>query len=167
MEYIKKSGLSNISIEYYTVELYPLTPERMQLILSGFKDRVGEEIDVLVEAYKSIDTNIPGWHTMNIRQSFGTIRLSLWIGEALEMVEALELPCDVWFLDGHGPKKNPSMWRPELLMAVGKKTRAGGSCATFTVAGEVRRALMEAGFTINRLPGCNGKKMVLQGIKIN
>ncbi len=165
MEYLSNSDLKNISIEYNSVELYPLSAERMESILSGFKDRVGKEIDVLLNAYKSIDINISGWHKVNIEQPFGKIELNLWIGEALEMVEALEKPCDIWFLDGHGPKKNPAMWRPELLSAIGNKTKAGGGCATFTVAGEVRRTLMAAGFTIKKLPGCGGKNFVLQGIK--
>lgn len=165
MEFMRKSGLKNISIEYNTVELYPLSPERMLYILNGFKDRVGEEIDTLVEAYQSIDITVDGWHSMKIQQSFGTLELNLWIGEALEMVKALEKSCDVWFLDGHSPKKNPSIWRPELLMEIGKKTKTGGTCATFTVAGAVKSALMAAGFTLKKHPGCGGKKEVLQGVK--
>lgn len=165
MEFMRKSGLKNVSIEYNTVELYPLSPERMLNILDGFKDRVSEEIDTLVEAYRSIDITVAGWHSMKIQQSFGTLELKLWIGEALEMVKALEKSCDVWFLDGHSPKKNPSIWRPELLMAIGKKTKTGGTCATFTVAGAVKSALMAAGFTLKKYPGCGGKKEVLQGVK--
>lgn len=165
MEYMKRSDLKNVSIEYNSVELYPLSPERMLSILSGFRDRVGEEIDVLVEAYRGVDIAVTGWHRVKIRQSFGTLQLNLWIGEALEMVQALEKSCDVWFLDGHAPKKNPSIWRPELLMAIGEKTKVGGTCSTFTVASTVRKALMAAGFTLKRHPGCGGKKEVLQGLK--
>jgi len=165
MEFMRGSGLKDIAIEYNSVELYPLSPERMYRILNGFKDRVGEEIDTLVEAYRSIDITVAGWHSMKIRQSFGMIELNLWIGEALEMVKALERPCDVWFLDGHGPKKNPSIWRHELLMEIGRKTKTKGTCATFTVASTVRKALTAAGFTLKKLPGCGGKKEVLQGVK--
>jgi tRNA U34 5-methylaminomethyl-2-thiouridine-forming methyltransferase MnmC len=166
MEYLEKSGLRNVSIEYYSVELYPLTPDRMLQILSGFIDRAGGKINTLLEAYRNVDINVSGWHSMKIRQGFGTLGLNLWIGEALEMVSALEKPCDVWFLDGHSPKKNPSIWRPELLMAIGQKTKAGGTCATFTVAVAVRKALAEAGFTLNKLPGCGVKNEVLQGTKL-
>lgn len=165
MEFIRKSGMKNVSIEYNSVELYPLDPERMLDILSGFEDRAGEEINTLVEAYRSIDITVPGWHSVKIEQPFGTIQLNLCIGEALEMVSSLEKSCDVWFLDGHSPKKNPSIWRPELLMAIGNKTKTGGTCATFTVAGDVKRALLEAGFTLQKYPGCGGKKHVLQGVK--
>jgi tRNA U34 5-methylaminomethyl-2-thiouridine-forming methyltransferase MnmC len=165
MEYLKINNLSDVYIKYYSVELYPITPERMNSILSGFNNRVAKEIDTLIKAYENIDTQVPGWHIAKISQPFGAIELNLWIGEALEMVQALEKPCDLWFLDGHGPKKNPSMWRHELLMAIGDKTKAGGTCSSFTVAGAVRRSLKEAGFTINKLPGCGGKNLVLQGVK--
>ncbi|EGD48154.1 protein of unknown function DUF752 [Ruminiclostridium papyrosolvens DSM 2782] len=165
MEFMEKSGLKNVSIEYNSVELYPLSPERMLDILNGFKDRVGEGIHTLVEAYRSIDISVSGWHSMKIQQSFGTLEINLWIGEALEMVNALEKLCDVWFLDGHSPKKNPSIWRPELLMEIGEKTKTGGTCATFTVAGAVKSALISAGFTLKKLPGCGGKNEVLHGVK--
>ena len=165
MEFIKNNNLKDVYIEYYSVELYPITHERMTSILSGFNNRVAKEIDVLIKVYESIDIKVPGWHRVKIDQAFGTIELNLWIGEALEMVQALGYPCDLWFLDGHGPKKNPSMWRHELLMAIGEKTKTGGTCSSFTVAGAVRRSLVEAGFTINRLPGCGGKNLVLQGIR--
>ncbi len=165
MEFLKNSGLQNLFIQYNSVELYPLDPGRMLNILNGFRDRAGEEIDALVEAYRRIDINAHGWHFIELRRSFGVICLRLWIGEALEMTEALEKPCDVWFLDGHGPKKNPSMWRPELLMSIGEKTKTGGSCSTFTVAGAVQRSLTAAGFSTEKLPGCGGKKEVLHGVK--
>lgn len=165
MEFMEKSGLKNVSIEYNSVELYPMSPERMLDILNGFKDRVGEGIHTLVEAYRSIDISVSGWHSMKIQQSFGTLEINLWIGEALEMVKDLEKPCDVWFLDGHSPKKNPSIWRPELLLEIGKKTKMGGTCATFTVAGAVKSALISAGFTLKKLPGCGGKNEVLYGVK--
>ena len=164
-EYINKNQLKNVVIEYNSVELFPMTPERMPSILDGFRDRVDSEINALVNAYKSIDITVTGWHKMIIEQPFGTFYLNLWIGEALEMLNSLDSLCDVWFLDGHSPKKNPSIWRPELLLEVGKKTKTGGTCSTFTVAGVVKRALVEAGFELVKLPGCGGKKQVLQGLK--
>ncbi|HEX2945654.1 MAG TPA: tRNA (5-methylaminomethyl-2-thiouridine)(34)-methyltransferase MnmD [Clostridia bacterium] len=165
MEFLKESGLKDILIEYNSVELYPISPERMLQILDGFRERVGVEIDTLVEAYRGIDITKAGWHSIMIPRSFGSIRLKLWIGEALEMVNALEKPCDVWLLDGHSPKKNPSIWREELLMAIGGKTKPGGTCATFTVSVAVRKALTAAGFTLRLLPGCGVKKEVLHGVK--
>ncbi len=165
LEYIKLNNLKNISIEYNSVELYPITAERMSNILEAFRDRVGEEINMATTAYQDIDINEKGWHTTTISNTFGMITLKLFIGEALDMVQDLEKPCDVWFLDGHGPKKNPSIWRSELLFAIGEKTKQKGTCSTFTVSGIVKTALRSAGFELQKLPGCGGKKHVLFGIK--
>lgn len=165
MEFLNGSSLRNVSIDYYSVELYPLELSRMRDILSGFRERAGAEVDALLLVYEGIDTGRRGWHQVCLQRPFGTIRLQLWIGEALEMVEDLRVSCDVWFLDGHGPKKNPSMWRPELLLAIGLKTKVGGTCSTYTVASVVRHGLAAAGFALRRHPGCGGKKEVLQGLK--
>lgn len=165
MDYLDKNDIKNAYIDYNSVELYPMNPERMLSLLDEFRSRIGDKIDALVEAYKSIDINEKGWHTMEITQQFGTLKINLWIGEALEMVSSLNKCCDVWFLDGHSPKKNPSIWRPELLMEIGEKTKTGGTCSTFTVAGAVKRALTDAGFTIMKYPGRGGKNEVLKGIK--
>jgi tRNA 5-methylaminomethyl-2-thiouridine biosynthesis bifunctional protein len=165
MDFLDNSDITDLSITYSSVELHPITSERMESILSAFRPQVGPLIDLLVRAYGHLDVARPGWHQIRFTRPFGILTLNLWIGEALEMVHALAEPCDAWFLDGHGPKKNPSIWRPELLLAIGEKTKSNGICATFTVAGAVRRGLDAAGFSVEQRPGCGGKKAVLKGIK--
>jgi len=167
MDFLEQNNIRDLSITYSSVELHPITSERMASILECFRPQVGPLIDLLVTAYSGIDITRPGWHQLQLSQPFGSLTLNLWIGEALEMVQALTMPCNAWFLDGHGPKKNPAIWRPELLLAIGEKTVINGTCATFTVAGAVRRALGEAGFSVEQCPGCGGKKAVLRGTKQN
>ncbi len=166
MDFLDNSGITDTAITYNSVELHPVTSERMASILGGFRTEVGPFIDLRVRAYSSIEISRPGWHQIQLTRPFGILTLNLWIGEALEMVSALTIPCDAWFLDGHGPKKNPSIWRPGLLMAIGEKTKTGGTCATFTVAGAVRRGLIDAGFSVEQRPGFGGKKSVLKGLKL-
>jgi tRNA U34 5-methylaminomethyl-2-thiouridine-forming methyltransferase MnmC len=165
MDFLDKCGLTDIAVTYNSVELHPITPERMATILEGFRTETGPLIDLLIRNYSRIEISIPGWHQIHLTRPFGILTLNLWIGEALEMVDALTIPCDAWFLDGHGPKKNPDIWRRELLMAIGEKTVPGGTCATFTVAGTVRRGLIAAGFIVEQRPGFGGKKSVLKGVK--
>lgn len=166
MDYLESSIIKDKHITYNTVELHPITAAQMSNILSGFKKTAGHLIDQLIDAYSKINTTKPGWHSMKIERAFGTLTINLYIGEALDMVNALSTPCDVWFLDGHGPKKNPDIWRHELLMAIGQKTASGGACATYTVAGAVRRSLAAAGFDIQKRPGFGGKKAVLKGVRL-
>jgi tRNA U34 5-methylaminomethyl-2-thiouridine-forming methyltransferase MnmC len=165
LDFLDNCGIADIRVTYNSVELHPITSERMSSILDGFKTDVGPLIALLVRAYSRIEITRSGWHQIELTRPFGILTLKLWIGEALEMVHALTVPCDAWFLDGHGPKKNPSMWRPELMSAIGEKTVTGGTCATFTVAGAVRRGLIAAGFSVEQFPGLGGKKAVLKGVK--
>ena len=165
MDYLEKHNIKDISITYNTVELHPLTTARIRSILEDFRKPAGHLIGKLLNAYDCIDTTKYGWQQMEIERPFGKIKINLWIGEALDMVNSLSSPCDIWFLDGHGPKKNPDIWRHELLMAIGEKCMTDGLCATYTVAGAVRRSLADAGFMVEQRPGFGGKKAVLKGIK--
>ena len=166
MDFLDSSGITDTAITYNSVELHPITSERMASILSGFRTEAGPLIDLLVRTYSQVEISIPGWHRIQLTRPFGSLTLNLWIGEALEMVHALTTPCDTWFLDGHGPKKNPDMWRQELLSAIGAKTVTGGTCATYTVAGAVRRGLTAAGFSVEQRPGAGAKRSVLKGLKL-
>jgi tRNA U34 5-methylaminomethyl-2-thiouridine-forming methyltransferase MnmC len=166
LDYLNHSCLKDLIITYNSVELHPIATEKMLSILDRFRPEVGYLIDLLIEEYRKLDISVSGWHQFQLKNKFGVLIVNLWIGEALDMIEALTTPCDAWFLDGHGPKKNPSMWREELLKAVGEKTKSQGTCATYTDAGDVRRGLSSAGFIVERLPGFGGKKSVLKGIKI-
>ena len=163
MEQCTKNALSNTVINYHSVELHPITASRMSSILSGFKESAGQHIKNLVDAYKEIDITQMGWQRFIVKSTSGIINVNLWIGEALEMVTALDLNCDAWFLDGHGPKTNPLMWRTELLSAIAQKTVPGGTFATYTVAGHVFRTLKACGFEVTKYQGYGGKKSVMKG----
>lgn len=163
MQQCCRNSLSNVVINYHSVELHPINSSRMSSILSCFKESAGQHIETLVEAYDKIDIGQKGWQYFTLNSSFGLIKVNLWIGEALEMVTALDVNCDAWFLDGHGPKKNPSMWRTELLSAIAQKTVPKGTFATYTVAGYIYRALKACGFEVTKYQGYGGKKSVMKG----
>ena len=78
--------------------------------------------------------------------------LALWPGLA-----------DAWFLDGFAPAKNPEMWEPALLVEVARHTAPGGTFATYSAAGGVRRGLAEAGFAVERVPGFGSKRHMTLG----
>jgi tRNA 5-methylaminomethyl-2-thiouridine biosynthesis bifunctional protein len=69
---------------------------------------------------------------------------------------------DAWFLDGFSPALNPQMWTRDVLALVAARSAPGARAATFTVAGEVRRGLAEAGFSVERRPGFGRKRERLE-----
>ncbi|NNE87584.1 MAG: tRNA (5-methylaminomethyl-2-thiouridine)(34)-methyltransferase MnmD [Silicimonas sp.] len=91
------------------------------------------------------------------------LHLTLIIGDARETLLEWQDQADAWFLDGFAPARNPELWEPELLSHVARHTTPEGSFATYTAAGAVRRALSEAGFEVERVPGFGSKRHMTKG----
>lgn len=97
----------------------------------------------------------------------GRVTLDLWFGDINELTreldDSLNQQVDAWFLDGFAPAKNPDMWTQDLFSAMARLARPGGTLATFTSAGFVRRGLQEAGFTMRKSKGFGRKREMLTG----
>ncbi|ELY3760051.1 bifunctional tRNA (5-methylaminomethyl-2-thiouridine)(34)-methyltransferase MnmD/FAD-dependent 5-carboxymethylaminomethyl-2-thiouridine(34) oxidoreductase MnmC [Cronobacter universalis] len=97
----------------------------------------------------------------------GRVTLDLWLGDINELVDTLDdthnRQVDAWFLDGFAPSKNPEMWTPGLFAAMARLARPGGTLATFTSAGFVRRGLIDAGFNVAKRKGFGRKREMLTG----
>lgn len=98
----------------------------------------------------------------------GTIRLpgvlaQVIAGDARDMLPRWRESAEAWFLDGFAPARNPAMWGAELLAEVARHTAPGGSFATYTAAGAVRRALTDSGFRVERRPGFGRKRHMSAG----
>ncbi len=86
------------------------------------------------------------------------LTLRVITGDARQTLPAWEGHADAWYLDGFSPAKNPELWEPDLLQAVADHTKTGGTAATYSAAGHIRRSLSEAGFTVTRHPGYGRKR---------
>jgi tRNA U34 5-methylaminomethyl-2-thiouridine-forming methyltransferase MnmC len=96
---------------------------------------------------------------------FGDATLTIIIGDARQTLPAQTLTTDAWFLDGFSPAKNPELWGEALLAEVGRHTKPGGTAATYTAAGHVRRALAAAGFDVTRVAGYGRKRHMTRARK--
>lgn len=85
------------------------------------------------------------------------------IGDARQTLPLWQGRADAWFLDGFSPAKNPELWDDALMAQVGGHTAPGGSFATYTAAGFVRRALEKAGFNVERRKGHGFKRHMTAG----
>ena len=108
---------------------------------------------------------LAGCHRLQLDE--GRVTLDLWFGDINELTDKLDdtfnQQVDAWFLDGFAPAKNPDMWTQALFAAMARTARPGGTLATFTSAGFVRRGLQEAGFTMHKTKGFGRKREMLTG----
>ena len=135
-------------LHYTSFEAFPLRAQDMQRALAPFALPAAAALvaqwDASVGAIRRID--LPG------------VRADIHIGDARQTVPAWQGRADAWFLDGFAPARNPDLWGEALLHQVAAHTMAGGTLATYTAAGHVRRALADAGFEVTRVPGYGRKK---------
>lgn len=100
----------------------------------------------------------PGLHRLRLAED---IDLTLAFGDALDMLSRVDAKIDAWFLDGFAPSRNPDMWSPAAVAEIARHSSPGATAATFTVAGDVRRALAGAGFVIEKRAGYGRKREML------
>ena len=146
-------------IDYISFESRPLPAAVMAQSHKVFPDLARHSHDLIA----ALPPQWPGLHRRDFLH--GRLRLHLIYGDANDAVAKADFAADAWFLDGFTPAKNPQLWNQDLLTAVGRLTRAGGSFATFTVASAVRQRLAEAGFELEKRPGFGRKRDMLVGHK--
>lgn len=96
----------------------------------------------------------------------GQVQAELIIGDARDTLPLWDGAADAWFLDGFSPAMNPELWGEALMGEVGAHTAPGGTFATYSAAGHVRRALAAAGFAVSRAPGYAGKRHMSRGARL-
>lgn len=95
---------------------------------------------------------------------FPNLTARIILGDARKTLPGWDGMADAWYLDGFSPAKNPELWSEDLMAAVARHTAPGGSFATYTAAGHVRRGLEGAGFSVTRQPGFGRKRHMTTGV---
>ncbi len=134
-------------LRFTSFEAFPLDVATMSTALAAFPSLAALSAQML-EAL--------GTGAREIR--LPTLHLDIVEGDARATLPRWEGKADAWFLDGFAPSRNPELWEPSLLAQVARHTAPGGTAATYTAAGAVRRALAGAGFAVERQPGFGRKR---------
>lgn len=142
------------TVHFTSFEAFPMQAPEIERALRAFP-----EAQAIAAPY------LDRWASGAREFDFAGLHVTVVIGDARDTLPALNLKADAWFLDGFSPAKNPELWSPELMAAVGTATAPNGTCATYTAAGHVRRSLTDAGFEITRIPGFGRKRHMTVGKK--
>ena len=145
------------TLDFISVEKYPLSVAEIKTALEPWAAHFGSQLDILLEKYP---LRVAGFHRVKINPQ---ITLTLLIGDIANELPALEAAVDCWFLDGFTPAKNPDMWSAEVFNQMARLSKQGASYATFTAAGDVRRGLQAAGFTVEKKKGFGHKRDMIVG----
>lgn len=141
-------------LRFTSFEAFPMTADDMAAALAAFP-----ELKTITEALLSV------WDPKGGVMDLGDLAsLNVVIGDARETVPKWGGAADAWYLDGFSPAKNPELWSADLLADIARSTKQGGTCATYTAAGFVRRGLQDAGFEVARVPGFGRKRHMTRAV---
>lgn len=73
---------------------------------------------------------------------------------------------DAIFFDAFDPEKQPQLWSEDVFEKLYKNTNRNGILTTYSAKGKVRRAMLSAGYKIEKIPGPPGKREMLRGVKV-
>lgn len=132
---------------FTSFEAYPMAPQDMRRAQGRFAELAGVAAELA-----------PYWQGRSQRISLPDLEFTLIEGDARETLNPWQETADAWFLDGFSPAKNPEMWQPDLMAEVARHTVVGGTAASYTAAGFVRRGLEAAGFCVTRGQGYGRKR---------
>ncbi len=136
---------------YVSIEKHPIEKDMLAQIYAQFSAQQPGLAAICREIIAQYPPMIEGFHTLLLLD--GRIRLMLCFGDVADMLPQIIGDFDAWYLDGFSPAKNPDMWREELFPMVAARTRSGGTLATFSVTGHMRRALKSLGFDVQKVKG--------------
>lgn len=143
-------------LHFVSFEAYPMEEAAIRRALSPWSD-LSSLAERLLERWSSLSGAPQGWDLDD------QTRLTIIVGDALDGVANWNGKANAWYLDGFAPSRNPGMWSSDLMHAVAGKTADGGTFASYTAAGWVRRNLEAAGFTVEKRPGHVGKREMICG----
>ena len=143
-------------LEYVALECFPVSRSQIEQFSA---EELADEARELASHWPVC---IPGYHTLIF--DGGRVRLILIFGDSQTLANKLSLQYDALFLDGFGPQKNPRMWEAGLLRSLSRYAKEGAVVTTWCTKGDVRRALIGAGFEIEKKNGFGKKRERLFGI---
>jgi tRNA U34 5-methylaminomethyl-2-thiouridine-forming methyltransferase MnmC len=144
--------VADVPIRFTSFEAYPIAAPDIARALVAFP-----ETAVVAGPF------LQAWAQGQRAFQVGHVAVEVVVGDARDTLPAWGGQADAWFLDGFSPAKNPELWSPDLMAQVARHTAPGGTCATYTAAGFVRRGLQAAGFGVERRKGHGQKRHMSTG----
>lgn len=145
------AAMADCPVRFTSFEAFPMTQDQLERSHAAFPELAG----LAAELRAGIGAD---------EFRVGPVTAQIIQGDARETLPAWDGRADAWFLDGFSPARNPELWGEALMAQVARHTAQGGSFATYSAAGHVRRALQDAGFEVSRAPGFAGKRHMSLGV---
>ncbi|MCD4723650.1 MAG: tRNA (5-methylaminomethyl-2-thiouridine)(34)-methyltransferase MnmD [Bacteroidales bacterium] len=153
---VLEAGLKGCSVKYTALETFPL-PQQLWGKLN-YPEQIGdikakEIFQFLHQCNWDIEKEIiPGFFITKVERSLQDFKVA---GMLYNLI----------YFDAFGPDVQAELWTDEIFRKISGMTAKGGILVTYSCKGSVRRALMAAGFAVEKIPGPKGKREMLRGVR--
>jgi len=150
-----ESGKSNIEVEYYGVEAYPVSLEEVQ------KLNYSEQFDGNKKCFLFEKMHTISWEKKHkLLPCFSIVKRQQFFNEINDQNKY-----NLIYFDAFGARVQPELWTKEVFCKMYQALRPNGILVTYSAKGSVRRAMLDVGFLVEKLPGPPGKREMLRAIK--
>lgn len=145
----------NLSVYYEAFEKYPLQQELVdQLNYCSFNN---------LENYRNFFSDIH--HAACDTRSVITAEFTLRKRHEDLTDAALETGFDLVYFDAFDPVHQPELWTEYIFRKIYQACNENAILVTYSSKGDVRRALIAAGFKVEKLKGPAGKREMLRAVR--
>lgn len=92
------------------------------------------------------------------------VRIQLLQRPILEITELP--PSDLVYFDAFAPTTQPEMWSPEVIRHATASLPTGGLFVSYSITGNLKRALKNLGFAVEKPKGAAGKREMIRAIRL-
>lgn len=150
-----EASKKNQNINYVGVEAYPVLLEEV-LLMNYVKELNAPTEDIVFEQMHK-----NSWENKNmISPSFSLTKRKQFFQDIDD-----EDVFDLIYFDAFGYRVQPELWSLEIFKKMFKAMKIGGILVTYACRSSIKKAMLEAGFTVEKLPGAPGKREMLRAIK--
>jgi tRNA 5-methylaminomethyl-2-thiouridine biosynthesis bifunctional protein len=147
-------------LHFVSTEKHPFTVADLRSVYAATlsEPTIAALADTLANAWPML---VPGTHRLEFDE--GRVVLTLVLADAVDSLPALRLRADAFYLDGFAPARNPELWTPAIFKALARLAGEGATFATYSSAGDIKRALTQCGFEYRKVDGFGWKRAMLVG----
>jgi tRNA 5-methylaminomethyl-2-thiouridine biosynthesis bifunctional protein len=147
-------------LHFVSTENHPFTVDDLRKVVAATisDPEIASLAQALANAWPML---VPGTHRLEFEE--GRVVLTLVFADAQDSLPALRLRADAFYLDGFAPAKNPELWNPAIFKALARLAGEGATFATYSSAGDIKRALTQCGFEYRKVDGFGWKRAMLVG----
>ncbi len=159
-------------VEYTTIELYPLGTDVYSQLNYG---RVLNDEALFIKLHEAewdagfvqIDENFSIRKCKSDIVDFLILNSQFYRQRLKDLrFSTLNSSFDVVYFDAFSPDAQPELWTEEVFRNVYALMKEGGVLTTYCAKGDVRRAMLAAGFKVEKLQGPPGKRHILRATKL-